>query len=50
VSIHASDIADRLGKTAVKALLSPAYGKVKKAPAVKDEKEAAELLAKVIPL
>lgn len=45
-----ADEANFPGKTAIKALLSPAYGKVKKAPAVKDEKEASELLVKILPL
>jgi len=37
------------GKHAVKALLSPAYAKVKAVPPVKDEAEAAALLHRIIP-
>jgi len=37
------------GKSAVKALLSPAYGKLKNVPPVKDETEAAALLSSMMP-
>jgi len=37
------------GKSAVKALLSPAYAKLKNAPKVKDEAEAAALLGSMMP-
>lgn len=40
---------DVTGKTAVRTILGPAYQKIKKAPQVKDEAEAAQLLLKALP-
>jgi translocation protein SEC62 len=38
-----------LGRSAIKALLSPAYAKLKNAPKVKDEAEATALLGSMVP-
>jgi len=41
--------ADKIGKTAIRTILGPAYAKVKKAPKVADEEEAKALLSKILP-
>ena len=40
---------DMTGKTAIKCLLAPAYGKTKKVPKVTNEEEASALMQRLLP-